>query len=255
LQVALPIAGTIGYAVVVGGDFMTMGRILIPALPFLTVLFAITLRDLAAGGAKRRLMAFGLTACCIVLSLLPAFDVHPVPHSIRERFHFRWRVDNHTSEYQRWVSQEKNGRLWAVLGRVLKEHTQPGESLVYGRIGAVGYFSDLIIYDRKGLVNREVAMQVPADDHQSPGHDKRAPLAFFFSDDGPTYMFAKLYPQSYAEGVSPARFKNLFDEYEEDRDLARFYEGELIPLPPLEGYDEPQSLWLVRRILGGAEAD
>ena len=47
---------------------------------------------------------------------------------------------------------------WGRLGRGLRAHAPEGASLVYGAVGAVGYFSGLFIYDTNGLVTREVAL-------------------------------------------------------------------------------------------------
>ena len=64
----------------------------------------------------------------------------------------------------------------------LKANFTPRDSIVTGVIGRIGYYSELHIYDRFGLVDRRVAMQ-PRQLLRSPGHDKKAPLSLFFENE------------------------------------------------------------------------
>ena len=139
------VLGAGGYAVLVGGDFMTSGRFLVPALPFLALLFGRT--------------APGPLAATVVvaLSLPGAFNLQLAPEALRTQLHFRWSSEYRT-EFEQWERMRDQSREWTLLGRALAAHTQPGESLIHGTIGAVGYYSKLFIYDRFGLVNREVAL-------------------------------------------------------------------------------------------------
>lgn len=169
---------TAAYCIFVGGDFMPMGRFLLPAMPFLAMLLA-----------RRRTPA--LAGSCIVLALLPAFDLHPVPLSVRERLHFRWNQDAFESEVDMWRGMRDRAVQWRDLGRALAARTSPGESIILGNIGAVGYETELVIFDPFGLVDPEVARRDAPPVRASPGHDKRVPFDFFFPRR-PTYLSAWL---------------------------------------------------------------
>ena len=75
-------------------------------------------------------------------------------------------------------------------------------SLGAAAVGAVGYFSNLFMYDRNGLVTREVALREPHATLRSPGHDKLVPAEFFARYE-PTYYDAGIWPV--AEFPPPAK--------------------------------------------------
>lgn len=183
---------TAAQAVAVGGDFMCFGRFLVPALPFVIWFFAGGLA--AIEGRMGRVAAETLAVLFATLSLLPAFDVHPVPQSVRERFQFRWNLPAFQSEYAQWHNMREQALVWRELGKALAAHTEPGDSLVYGAIGGIGYYSNLFLYDRNGLVTREVSERDPLPKPTSPGHDKAVPKEFF-KKDRPTYLDAFLWPE------------------------------------------------------------
>ncbi|MFQ5767078.1 MAG: hypothetical protein ACE5ID_03735 [Acidobacteriota bacterium] len=181
----------LAYAIIVGGDYMTMGRLFLPALPPATLLLGIGI-DQAFRRFSRKLVLAGMAAL-LLAGAAPAFDYHLVPRSVRSRFHFRQRVKTFRSEYQQWRYQCANVARWKEEGLVLRQVTQPGDSYVAGAIGAAGYFSDLFIYDRGGLVSRDVAERPLAGDRdlKSPGHEKIVPYDFFLDRD-PTILKAAL---------------------------------------------------------------
>lgn len=247
IQAAVIIVGTFAYGILVGGDFFCMGRFLVPALPFLAILFAMVLERWEQKWQRRPAPVALLLVTAIALSLLPGYDVHLVPEALRDRFHFRWRVQEHLSEHQQWEFQRRNTQRWTELGRALGLNSELGESLVYGAIGAVGYYSDLIIYDRKGIVNREVAREIEADPRQSAGHEKHAPISFFESRR-PTYIAAEILP---ASSATPARlrkrFRHLLQAHPEDAALLNEFESETLELPSAGDSAEERVLWRVRR--------
>jgi arylsulfatase A-like enzyme len=224
-----------------------MGRFLVPALPFLAILFALVVERWEQKWRGRRAPVALLLAAAIALSLLPSYDVHLAPEALRERFHFRWRVEEHRSEHQQWEFQRQNTRRWTELGRALARHSEPGESLVCGAIGAVGYYSDLIIYDRKGIVNREVALEIEGNPRQSAGHEKHAPISFF-EDKRPTYIAAEIVP---ASSATPARLRNRFRHllqiHPEDEALKGAFQSEVLELSEAADAGEARVLWRVRR--------
>ncbi|MBJ01240.1 MAG: hypothetical protein CMK00_00055 [Planctomycetes bacterium] len=190
------VAATSAHVVLTGGDFMCYGRFLVPALPFLALLWA---RRLAAGhhalakGLARGL-TWGLTAGLLLLSLATAFDVLRAPRSWAEAVHFRWNYPQPRTELEQWRRMDAQAREWRDLGLSLARHTEPGDSLTYGAMGAVGYYSRLFLFDHNGLVTREVARRAPLGGRRSPGHDKTVPKEFFLKD-APTFMEAFLWPR------------------------------------------------------------
>ena len=175
MAIAFPI-----YAVVVGGDYMTMGRLLVPGLPFGAALLGIWLdgRWTGRGGVT---VVCGLTAVLVALAVLPSFNVNLVPAGTREAFHFRGNKEMMVSEYEQWEKMKKNALRWVIRGKALALTHPPEHAFVAAAVGAVGYHSHLFIYDRNGLVTREVAL-LPEDSEEldsSPGHDKTVPRGFF----------------------------------------------------------------------------
>jgi hypothetical protein len=251
----LIVLAVLGYATVVGGDFMPMGRFIVPALPFVTLLFALLLRALS----RRLAPAIGCAVGAIALSILPAWDVHVVPHDVRAVSHFRWKIRRFRSEVRQWeVSRDRTMRC-ARVGRTVGEHTKPGETTVCGAVGAIGYYSRLFIYDMCGLVTAEVA-HLPVRHRSSAGHDK-AVLPEFFLKNKPTYYTFVVCPSAVklpvphgSDGLTvrfddlprvlrvvPPVLRDLPAEVQTD------YAPVLIPLRPTVEISVPRVLVLVKR--------
>lgn len=175
------------YAASAGGDWMAMGRHLIPVLPFAAIAFATQIN-----GLWKRLpaAAIAVSAVALILSLLPGFNIHVVPRTVRQAFAFLpTPFSSHLTEYETWKVERDNSVKRIQLGRALRRHTKPGESLIALGIGAVGYYSDLKIYDPAGLVNVEVAHRDAPRRRVAAGHDKAVDRPFFFKYK-PTYCEA-----------------------------------------------------------------
>lgn len=185
-----------GYGVFIGGDFMTMGRMLVLSLPFVAVLFASSVAGVMSW--KSRPLGVGLaglvTILCFGSSGASAFNIHLTPRAWREPFHFRWSKPFYTTELEFWTSMDTSAKNWMKLGKVLNHRTRRGESLVTGTIGGVGYYSNLHIYDPFGLVNREWKHSEVRQKRKSPGHDRHIPVKIFLAKD-PTYVNAELVPE------------------------------------------------------------
>jgi hypothetical protein len=168
------------FAILVSGDFMAMGRFLVPGWAFAVILFAWMLDDLAGLSRLWRIGVLTVGGAAVVIGALPGWDVHFAPEAVRAKFHFRLNSTDYRSEYQQWVYQRDNALLWAVRGRALKRWVGPDARVVTGAIGAVGYYSDHFVYDTAGLVTREVAIR-PVGERvlKSPGHDKHVGPEFF----------------------------------------------------------------------------
>ena len=171
------VAGGFGYLVLVGGDWMMMFRQLVPAMPFLALAAAGGLE--ALGGRTSRLV---LVILLVALSLLPAWDLHPVPRGVRSLAHFRF-GHAEVTEYQMWKKGVVDIEDWIALGKAVAPHVAPGESYVLGNIGAIPFYSGLVTYDTHGLTNREPF--APPPDPESPearrmsGHDRNVDMATF----------------------------------------------------------------------------
>ena len=104
-----PVALTLGtlslafpaYAVVVGGDWMAMGRFLVPAFAF----GALLMGWLVARLWKRltsRLVVMAVVITTITVGLLPVWNAHLVPASVRHAFHFRYDWEYKTTDKVCW---------------------------------------------------------------------------------------------------------------------------------------------------------
>jgi len=171
---------------VVGGDWMPMFRLLAPASPFVAVLVALALERAGRGLVP-------LAATLAAVQLLPAFDVHLLPHSLRDALYFRTFRVGYETEWERWSRSVENGEAFERMGRALAVAGEPTDSITLGPIGAVGFYSGLHILDRNGLVEPSVAGLEVELGTKTAGHDRRVPRAFFL-DREPTYFEVLLWP-------------------------------------------------------------
>ena len=232
LPALVVLSGTLAYAVWVGGDFMPMGRFLFPAVPFVALLFAGALR---ACGARA---AAGLTALCVTLSLLAAADLGPLPASLRARFHFRADREVWESEVEMWRGMKQRAEQWALQGRALAHCTDEGESMIFGALGALGYYSGLEAYDTYGLVTPAVVERGVSIPNSSPGHDMRVGPSFFFARH-PTYLGSVL------TRVSAPLDEGLAERWHE-HPWSEMVTLERHPLPVEEGFPAGVELRLLR---------
>ena len=225
----LAVAATFAYAILVGGDFMTMGRFFLPAAPFLALIFGTLIESQIQ---TRRNLAIALFSIGIFTNVQPSFGQHLVPQSVREKLHFRWTSPTYSTEYNYWRGMANRCEQWSQVGRALKLHAQPTDSLVLVPIGAIGYYSGLVIYDSMGLTNREVLKaSQPGTNRSSPGHDRLVPMQFFDRYE-PTYRQATILPK----WTRPAEFA----AFKADPKV------QLIELEEEQGF-EPGSILLLRK--------
>ena len=120
IAIGLPVAAMAwafsAYAVVVTGDFMAMGRFLIPGLAFAAILLAWMLVDLWGRSPIRRAATVVIASAIVTLGLLPGWDMHLVPESVRESFRFRHnaprsRANTPNGSLRSAIPQ--GGRAWA----------------------------------------------------------------------------------------------------------------------------------------------
>jgi hypothetical protein len=183
------LACAVAVVVEIGGDFMAMGRMLVPAMPFLAILAAtlgMAIVRRVEPAASRQWVA---VAVMVPLLVVPSLDGRRLPNSVVRRLNFRYGIPPQT-EVEFWRGMRDRAAEGIELGAALRANTTPGESLILGRIGAVGYTTDLVILDVFGLVDREVARQ-PTSRTVLPGHDKEVEPDFFMGRR-PTYYAAFL---------------------------------------------------------------
>lgn len=178
------------WCVTVGGDYFPMGRMLVAGLPFVALLAGYGFDRLERAYGGRALHAAGLAA--LVLGALPAVEVHVVPASAREALHFRLSDEEFLSEHGRWVNLVDNTEKFALRGLALAEHSRRGQSIVSRAIGAIGYYTELHVYDQFGLIDPDVANRPLRSGplENSPGHDREVD-AIWFADRDPDFLFAR----------------------------------------------------------------
>jgi hypothetical protein len=190
---------------------------------------------------------------CIALSLPTAFDVHVVPFSFRERHDFRWGQSGYTSEVEAWRKQKGNTDRWTREGLALAHFTHMGESLIRGPIGAVGYFTDLHLYDLFGLTDREVARIDMPPRVTTAGHTKEVSPAFFLKY-APTYigtqMTTRANDQHLLFSIDGAEYERGLMEWIQ-RETLRPEDG----FGPEQGYDEDGVLLKHRLVPLSADFD
>jgi len=197
-------AATVLHAVLAGGDFMAYARFLVPALPATAWLLGAGIERCCRLGPSARLAAAALALGAIGSDLAPAFDRALAPASWRRALSVRFNTlpggedGRARSEWRQWKRMQEQAREWVDLGRALALVSRPGDSIVYGAVGALGYYSGLSVFDQNGLVTREVAERPALAARRSPGHDKTVERGFFL-DRHPTYLDAFWYPGSEAE--------------------------------------------------------
>jgi len=239
LAISAMAVGFSAYGVLIGGDFMPMGRVFVAGLPFLYLLLAFALDRLPRAGAVAVALAV------ILLGLLPGLgDVHLVPQSAREALHFRTTDREFLSELGRWANMKENTEGFLLRGRAIRDYASPHDTLVGQAIGAVGYASDLFIYDCYGLVTREVA-EIPVDpnagwDH-SPGHDKEVPAEYFVKY-APSFLHMRV-----VQGTKAAMLiKDSLDRWEVTEDVKDRYVPEYVELE-LAGETKRSFLVMIRK--------
>ncbi|UCG34224.1 MAG: hypothetical protein JSU68_06225 [Phycisphaerales bacterium] len=253
LVAALIVGAAFAAAILVGGDFMPFSRMFVVSSPFLAVLLACVLSRMWSRSVSWRVAAAVMGIGCVVLSILPAFNVYPVPASVRERFRYRWSFFRETPDYVKpselaaWRRSQRNCAAWARIGKALKLVANEGDSLVQGGIGAIGYYSGLHIYDQAGLVDREVARRPPTPGRYSAGHDKVVPIAYF-DKYKPTFAYAVLALQGPDLYEYAAQVHAIYLDHPSERDLIERYRPEVIPLPRGHGFGRDEVLIVGRRV-------
>lgn len=236
-------ASAFAYLVVLGGDWMMMYRMLVPAMPFVALALGAWLATFASAAVQ-----LGVGVPLVIAGALPCFDLHLVPQKLRELAHFRWNQE-FRSEHAVWEKGVVDIRDWIEVGRALAAATRPGESIVLGNIGAFGYFaSELVVLDTHGLTNREPLEPLDPAAREMPGHDRK--IGFdAFAKYQPTYFNARIVDAAAPWGILPKAWQRLDESGAiagpNDAALAK-YEFVLAPLEPEQGFRPGTALLLIR---------
>jgi arabinofuranosyltransferase len=263
VAIGLPVAAMAwafpAYAIVVTGDYMAMGRFLVPGLAFAAILFGWMLQDLA-GTTRPRQLAFACAALTtIVVGLLPSWNINLIPESVRARFHFRQNTRVYRSEFEQAEIEAERVAEWTILGRALRSFVRenaPDEarpSYVVEAIGAVGYYSHLYIYDRNALVSPGATRAEPPPDRQkSPGHDRTVEPEFFL-DREPTIFYARVASEPDKLARACTRALRMLRTAAPKQRLQEQYRPDLTRLPETDSNGHPFYLVTLLRLPAGAD--
>jgi arabinofuranosyltransferase len=242
-------AGVPLYAVLVGGDFMTMGRLLVPGTAFVATLVGLAAGRAWAASRGPGAAVIGLAAALAGLGVLPVFDVNLVPRSVRDDFRVRFNSSTFRTEHGQWEYMRDNAKTWSLLGRALAQIAEPGDAIVLGAIGAVGYHNELFVHDRYGLVSPEVARRDTSggERRRSPGHDKYVAIAFFL-DQNPRFLRAEVVrgrpaDTSLAKRMGDWRAERELGEHHGPASYPIEIDGQKYTLIVLERMDDPAAAW------------
>ena len=236
------------YAVMVGGDWMPMGRFLVPGFAFGALLMGWLMTRLWER-LTSRLVVMAVVITTITMGLLPAWNVHLVPASVRRVFNFRFSWPYRT-EYEMWernfINNFENKKEEALA---LKARFKPGDSIVAGGIGVRGYYSGMHVYDRYGLVDRRVAMLLRQPRHlASPGHDGKVYTDFFLADVPTVLIHGRM--SGKANHILRRRIQEKAALWRTNVIWKR-YVPEILPLKPSP--DGSDNVLLVLRLIEGEE--
>lgn len=236
------------YGAVVSGDYMPMGRFLIPGLAFATVLFAWLLADLAGTSARRGRLALAAGVAVGVLGALPGWDVHAVPGEWRAWCRYRSRdAPDMDSEYARWDALAEKVDRWERRGRMLRAFAaaelEPPVTMVIRALGAIGYYTDFLMYDCAGLTVPEIARREVTEWKDQPGHDK-AVSPYWFVDRRPKILRIWTFADDDPEAIA-GHTREALDE-PRHRKVQELYRPQLVRMVSTEGDETIYLLSLVQ---------
>lgn len=231
LAALVPPAAAVAEAVVVGGDFMAFGRLLLPAWPFLALVLGLALRRAAPAPTTAAIALVLLLQALAVADRVPA---HPA-------WNFRGPGHAGLSETAMWRLERDQVGVLIPVGRGLAAALQPGRVAVIGALGAVAWEAPQVDFlDQYGLVTPQVARR-PVTTLRFPGHDK-AVEHWAFIDQQPDVLFAT--------SVVGDGLRDALRPYVRDlvaRGLADRYAPWVLRLRPDTPEGHPRFLFAIRR--------
>lgn len=158
------------YVIWVGGDFLDLFRFFVPVFPLLFVCLVASTLELT-----ERLGAHPRTWALIVLLVLPAFGLSQWALRTRSLALSEAKRTAYWIEPIGWT--RKYAHVWADVGRFVKAHAAPGDTMAAAAAGAAPYYAELPSIDLFGLADAEVARHGHPNGVR-PGHQRFATLEY-----------------------------------------------------------------------------
>ncbi len=243
--------GVVGFAVMVGGDYMPCGRFLHAALPLLVVPLAVSLDRLAAGARLRAVVLL------VTLAGLPMAEVQLVPRPLLYQLQRVVGTKAPGFRTDRWQIDKEVERSAARVGwaRAIASVVPAGRQMVARGVGALGYETGLYVLDAYGIVSPEVALERAPGKLVAPGHDRLVQRGFFMGR-APDVLFAYALNRERKHQVAeslPAQW-GLFEDLGPDEVV---YVAQLATptAAPMEGGPVIDDLLLIRRLREGEDRE
>ncbi len=169
----LVVASIWGYVVIDGGDHFGGGRFLLPSVPFLAILATTGFMTLYQKNRLTLILA-GLALILLAYTSFKDPEYSIIRHHIGDVVKARTvAIPVADPKYYQIFQQYDVG--FAIMGNTLKKEVPPNESIAVVPIGAIGYYSNLTLFDMLGVVDPVIAHE-PFDPYYiaswRPGHDK-----------------------------------------------------------------------------------
>lgn len=171
LTIALVAAVYLLYVVMVGGDWMRAGRFIVPVMPLAGLAVFWMVSDLLQ---VKRFRSIARPSAVILSILLAIGQLSSAAE--------RWKNTGPWSLNTYWTSAPVLQGLW------LKRYAPENSSLATGALGHITYHSELVIYDRLGLIDPYIAHQSSGTMGEGDAGHEKGNLEYILSKE-PTFMF------------------------------------------------------------------
>lgn len=145
--------------ILVGGDGLPMYRFMVPIVPLWALLVAKLIADLSEALYTPRVTAGARAAITSLVVIAVALSVVRVPADSSQYVNYR-------------VQKDVEVPRWRAAGQWLAQHASTDASIACVPIGAIGYYSNLRLYDMLGLTDRHIAHKPVELGHGWAGHEK-----------------------------------------------------------------------------------
>lgn len=159
------------YIIFVGGDWMRAGRFIVPILPFCGLSIAWMISDLL------QCKSYKIVAKATVILIFIIVITGQVS-SAKER----WKNTRPYSLNEFWTSTPVLHGLW------FKRFAPEKASIATGSLGHITYYSELVVYDRLGLIDPYIAHQQTRTMGEGDAGHEKGNLDYILSRE-PTFMF------------------------------------------------------------------
>jgi ribosomal protein L39E len=259
------------YALVISGDYMAFFRMMVPGVAFMSVSFGF-LYDGMLRRYEGQLPAISTAAVAVaILGVLPGYDVILVPEQLLNAVQTRliateslekdlalqgleiadrndylfgfgesFYIRRGRNEMKRWERMHNNPIRWKADAEGLMQVVQPTDRLVTGAIGALGYFTNLYIYDQHGLIDGAVSQRREREQLRWPGHDKYVRKTYFLRKNPEILEYQVVFGEEAAVKIAIAG-------YEFDKPAPREWYYPDVTQVQVNGLEEPVYVVLQRR--------